>query len=116
LWFRRSHIIELVENSMSALKALLAITEFKSGQLKKVIRLLATPTLEERIFMAIDYLGELYGVEHADSIEIGDRLTHQEIAEMVGASRQSVTTLLVSLEKSGHIRREGRKIFICAKR
>jgi CRP/FNR family transcriptional regulator, cyclic AMP receptor protein len=115
LWLRRSHIVELVEGSTDALKSVLAIVEFKSQQLKKVIRLLATPTLEERIFMAINYLGEIYGIEHADGIEIGDRFTHQEIAEMVGASRQSVTTLLVSLEKAGHIRREGRKIFIRAK-
>ena len=115
LWLRRSHVVELVDRSTEALKCVLAIVEFKATQLKKVIRLLATPTLEERIFMAINYLGEIYGVEHADGIEIGDRFTHQEIAEMVGASRQSVTTLLVSLEKAGHIRRDGRKIFIRAK-
>jgi CRP-like cAMP-binding protein len=112
LWIRRPDFLAIVNQSVQALRCVLAITEFKGEQLKRVIRILAEPTLEGRIAMAVRHFGSLYGLRRGDEIEIDGHITHQEIAEMVGASRQSVTTLLVSLEKSGQIRREGRRLFI----
>lgn len=114
LWIRRPDFIAFVNQSLHALRCLLAITEFKGEQLKRVIRILAEPTLEGRIAMAVRHFGTLYGLRRGNEIEIDGHITHQEIAEMVGASRQSVTTLLVSLERSGEIRREGRRMFIPA--
>lgn len=112
LWIRRDLLLELTERSPRALRCVLAVSEFKGEQLKKVIRILAEPTVERRIGMALRHLGSLYGIDRGGEIEIDGRFTHQEIAEMIGASRQSVTTLLVCLERSGEIRREGRRIFI----
>lgn len=112
LWIRRPDFMTFINQSVHALRCLLAITEFKSEQLKKVIRVLAEPTLESRIAMAVRHFGTMYGLHRGSEIEIDGHITHQEIAEMVGASRQSVTTLLVSLERSGEIRREGRRMFI----
>lgn len=114
LWVRRDLLLELTERSPRALRCVLAVSEFKGEQLKKVIRILAEPTVERRIGMALRHLGSLYGIDRGAEIEIDGRFTHQEIAEMIGASRQSVTTLLVCLERSGEIRREGRRIFISA--
>jgi CRP-like cAMP-binding protein len=112
LWIRRSKYLELVERSPEALRAVLAVSEFKGALLRTIIRILAEPALERRIVMALRHLGELYGIRRGDEIEIAGRFTHQEIAEMVGASRQSVTTLLASLEKSDYVRREGRRLFV----
>jgi CRP/FNR family transcriptional regulator, cyclic AMP receptor protein len=114
LCLRRVDLIALTDSSLPALKCLMAVAEFKAEQLKRVIKILATPKLEERILIALRTIGEVYGVQREDGIEIGNQFTRQEIAEMMGASRQSVTMLMLGLEKSGHIRREGRKIFICA--
>jgi CRP-like cAMP-binding protein len=112
LCLRRVDLVQLVERSASALRCVLAVTEFKAEQLRKVIRILATPTLEARTRMALQHLGSLYGIERGAEIEIDGRFTHQEIAEMVGASRQSVTMTLLVLERHGQIRRDGRRIFI----
>ncbi|HET9946485.1 MAG TPA: Crp/Fnr family transcriptional regulator [Patescibacteria group bacterium] len=38
-------------------------------------------------------------------IEVPERLTHEEIAQMLGTSRQTITTLMNDLEKKGVIRR-----------
>jgi CRP-like cAMP-binding protein len=114
LWIRRDQLLELTERSPRALRCVLAVSEFKGEQLKQVIRILAEPTVERRISLALRHLGSLYGIDRGEEIEIDGRFTHQEIAEMIGASRQSVTTLLVSLERSGEIRREGRRLFISA--
>jgi CRP-like cAMP-binding protein len=112
IWLRRADLLRLVETSGDAARCLLAITEFKAGQLRRVIRILATPTLEGRVAMALDHLGQLYGIDRGDEIEIDGRFTHQELAEMVGASRQSVTMVLLALEKDGLLRRDGRRFFI----
>ncbi len=112
LWIGREQLVELTERSPHALRCVLSISEFKAEQLKKVIQILAETTVERRISMALRHLGRLYGIDHGDEVEIDGRFTHQEIAEMIGASRQSVTTLLVCLEKAGDIRREGRRLFI----
>lgn len=109
---RRTDLVELVERSAAAVRCVLAITEFKADQLRKVIRILATPGLEARVTMALHHLGSLYGIDRDGEIEIDGRFTHQELAEMIGASRQSVTMVLLSLEKSRQIRRKGRRIFI----
>jgi CRP-like cAMP-binding protein len=112
LCLKRTDLVELSDSSPHALKCLMAISEFKSEQLKRVIKILATPKLEERILVALRSIGELYGVPRDGGIEISEHFTRQEIAEMMGASRQSVTMLMLGLEKTGHIRRNGRKIFL----
>lgn len=40
------------------------------------------------------------------------RLTHEELAHRVGASRETVTRLLARFERQGYIRREGRRIVV----
>lgn len=112
LWIGREQLVELTERSAHALRCVLAIAEFKAEQLKKVIQILAETTVERRITLALRHLGSLHGLDRGDEIEIDGRLTHQEIAEMIGASRQSVTTLLMGLERAGEIRRQGRRLFI----
>jgi CRP/FNR family transcriptional regulator, cyclic AMP receptor protein len=112
IWMRRADLLALVDRSHAAMRCLLAITEFKADQLRKVIRILATPLLEERVAMALGHLGSLYGIAMGDEVEIDGRFTHQELAEMVGASRQSVTMALLALERSGRIRRVGRRFVI----
>ena len=65
--------------------------------------------------LALAGLAKFYGVRCGDGIEISEQFTRQEIAEMMGASRQSATMLLIGLEKSGHIRRDGRKIVLLSR-
>src|SRR5690606_25542176 len=114
LWIERKQLLALTERSAHALRCVLAIAEFKAEQLKKVIQILAEPTVVRRIVLALRHLSTLYGIARNSEIAIDGRYAHQEIAEMIGASRQSVTTLLVSLERQGEIRREGRRLFVRA--
>lgn len=112
LCLKRSDLVELSDKSLHAMKCLMCVAEFKAEQLKRVIRILATPKLEERILIALSGLAKFYGVRCDGGIVISEQFTRQEIAEMMGASRQSATMLLIGLEKSGHIRRDGRKIVL----
>lgn len=48
-------------------------------------------------------LADLFGVETADGIVVKHGLTQQEIAHMVGASRESVNKFLMELTESGYM-------------
>lgn len=45
-----------------------------------------------------------------DYMEISEKFTHEELAQMLGISRQTVTTLINQLEKKGLIQRNGKSI------
>lgn len=111
-WLPRRDFLDLIELSSAAARALLAVTEHKAALLRRLIRVLAAPSLENRVGLALEYLGALYPIARGEEIEIDARFTHQEIAELVRATRQSVTMALTALEKQGRIRREGKKIFV----
>lgn len=65
-----------------------------------------------RVGLALLRLSHNCGVRLGDEVKINAPITHQEIANMVGACRQTVTEVLGEFEKIGIIRLEGRRILI----
>lgn len=45
-----------------------------------------------------------------DLVEVSEKFTHEQIAQMLGISRQTVTTLINQLERKGLIQRTGKSI------
>ncbi|MHB1529556.1 MAG: Crp/Fnr family transcriptional regulator [Acidiferrobacteraceae bacterium] len=54
-----------------------------------------------RVIKLILRLGTCYGTRVGDEIHLNVRMTHQEIADMVGATRQTVTMILNQLKRDG---------------
>ncbi|MHB1514966.1 MAG: Crp/Fnr family transcriptional regulator [Acidiferrobacteraceae bacterium] len=54
-----------------------------------------------RVIKLILRLGTCYGAIVDDEIHLNVRMTHQEIADMVGATRQTVTMILNQLKRDG---------------
>ncbi|MCL6638825.1 MAG: Crp/Fnr family transcriptional regulator [Firmicutes bacterium] len=65
-----------------------------------------------RLAMMLLKIGERCGVESKKGIKISLPLTHEEIACMVGTSRQTVTSLLNTFKQEKSISLEGREINI----
>jgi len=65
-----------------------------------------------RLAMMLLKIGERCGVESKHGIKINMPLTHEEIASMVGTSRQTVTSLLNTFKQEKSIAQEGREIKI----
>ena len=57
-------------------------------------------------------LSEELGVETAGGTRISLRLTHEELSNLIGASRETVTLLLRKFDDMGFIRRDGRHIVV----
>lgn len=65
-----------------------------------------------RLALTLLKVGERCGIKTRDGIKIDLLLTHEELASMVGASRQTVTTLLNTFKQEKSIAYEGRFIKI----
>lgn len=72
--------------------------------------------LPERILIALLELGSKFGVQDARGTILNVRLTHQDISELVNASRSRVTIYLQHLAQEGGLIYQGRRIIIIQKK
>jgi CRP/FNR family transcriptional regulator len=73
---------------------------------------LVNDDVQTRIMKLILRLGARHGVRNEQDVHLDIALTHQEIADMVGATRQTVTSILSDLQRRGLLRLENRRIHI----
>jgi CRP-like cAMP-binding protein len=114
LCFSRSDLVAVIDRSTVAAKAVIEILEFKTRHLSRLAQLLATASVAERLRIVLLNLCDLYGEAADGGMRIGLPLTHADIADMVGASRQWVTISLGRLERAGLIGVERRRITVYA--
>jgi CRP/FNR family transcriptional regulator, cyclic AMP receptor protein len=73
-------------------------------------------TVRERLAGALLELGAKFGANDARGILITLKLTHADLAELVGASRQRTTEQLIEFEHQRMIIRDGRRLIIMPNR
>ncbi|MBI4569316.1 MAG: Crp/Fnr family transcriptional regulator [Planctomycetes bacterium] len=69
-------------------------------------------SLPGRISSTIAKLAEKFGVAVADGVMINVRLTQQELADLVGTNRESVSKAISAYRKEGSVRVEDQKIVV----
>lgn len=69
-------------------------------------------SLQQRLIMALLELSQKFGARDARGMIITLRLTHGDLANIIGASRQRVTEQLQELEQQGMILRDGRRMIV----
>lgn len=72
--------------------------------------------LRERLAGALLELGAKFGADDARGRLLTLKLTHADLAELVGASRQRITEQLSEFERTGVIIRDGRRLIISPER
>lgn len=65
-----------------------------------------------RLLNVLQRLGSMYGTRQRSDIVLDIPLTHQDIADMIGVCRQTVSTLIARLKRQGIISTEKRMILI----
>lgn len=106
---------ELTEYLQTHSAAAMLIMQVLSGRLRAlgdVVVNLINDDAQTRIIKLILRLATRYGVRVGQDIHLSIQLTHQEIADMVGATRQTVTSVLSQLQRQGLLRLENRRIRI----
>lgn len=66
----------------------------------------------ERLIHLILELVEQYGRRKDDTVELGIKLSHQELANIIGSTRETVTVVLGQLQNEGMISLARRKILV----
>ncbi len=97
----------------TALRIIRALAE-RLRQAEEEIEDLVFRNVPGRLASALLRLGEVYGVRDLESgpIRLTLRLTHQDLASMIGATRETVTTILARFRDEGLTDLEQRHIVI----
>lgn len=74
---------------------------FKARCYSAVAQMLGTRSIAERLAQLLFFLASTYGIEEPKGIFIAASFTHEELAHLVGATRQWVTVSLTRLQKAG---------------
>jgi CRP-like cAMP-binding protein len=69
-------------------------------------------SLRQRLAMALLELAQKFGVQDARGTILILQVTHEDLADLVGASRQKVTEHIKELERQQYIVRDGRKLIV----
>jgi len=72
--------------------------------------------LPQRLAFALLELARKFGVQDARGTIVILQLTHEDLANLVGASRQKVTEHLKDLERQEAILRDGRRLIVVTER
>jgi CRP/FNR family transcriptional regulator, cyclic AMP receptor protein len=93
-------------------KVMLQIIHVLCARLRQVwqTQSVSSSTADARIRMGIYQLAKKHGIRDAHGTIIDLKITHQELAEMVGTSRETVTRTLAHLREQGIIEIEQRRI------
>jgi CRP-like cAMP-binding protein len=84
-------------------------------QAEILITLLNKNQIEERLLRFLAFLAREFGKESPEGIRVDIRLTHQQIANIVGTTRTTVTRLLGGLKKASFLRK-GKSKYLCINR
>ena len=93
--------------------------EFHTNNLNQWYRLLLRSSgflnldLHERIALTLLHLSSDFGIKDSRGTLLKASFSHQDIAELVGASRPRVTEHLAVLERQHLVVRQGRRLIIC---
>jgi len=94
----------------------MGITRLVGLRRKRVERrlryLLFRPNKERLVHLLLE-LAEDYGKPNGSEVELGIKLSHQDLASVIGSTRESVTLILGELQTEGLVRLGRRKIVLC---
>lgn len=95
-----------IENDMQALKSAHSAFVYLTWDLMERIKCLQMPYTQEKLIRLMPYLAAKLGKEIAkNKYELKQSITQEEIAQLLGATRESVSSHLSNLEKKGIIKR-----------
>jgi CRP/FNR family cyclic AMP-dependent transcriptional regulator len=97
---------------MNNQKVLLQIINVLCARLRQVwqTQSVSASTADARIRMGILQLAKRHGIRDSHGTIIDLKITHQELAEMVGTSRETVTRVLAKLREQGIIEVDHRRM------
>lgn len=107
---KKSEFFDMVTKNSVIANVLVRELFSKVVESEKQIAALASDNLLLKIKNLLARLAKKYGEERDGEITILTKFSHEQLSEMIGVSRPTMTELLNKLEKQGFIRRDGKLI------
>jgi CRP-like cAMP-binding protein len=104
----RDLMIKFPELAVGIVEAL----AFKGRCFSSLVQILGTRSISERLAQVLLALCDLYGVRQNGGIAISARFTHEDLAHMIGASRQWVTITINRLEQKRIVQIRKRQVIV----
>lgn len=92
---------EYLEKHPSASMAIIDLLSCRLRGLSGMVSNLTSDDVTSRVIKLLTRLSVLHGVEKQNVLYLNMHLTHQEIADMIGASRQTVSSIIGQLKRDG---------------
>lgn len=101
-----------MNESESFSSALMRTVGHQFGQLVSHVRLLLSGSVKEKLAKLIVQWANDFGEETSEGTRIPNLLTHEEIAQIIGASRETVTRLLSTLRRKQIVKTNNGSLWI----
>ena len=112
LTLRRADFLQLIIENPRVAALLLAELASRLRRTDEKIEGLALLDVTSRISQTLLQLAEDHGIEAAEGVLIESRPTHQQLANMSGTTRETVSRVMNRLEAQGYLTCKGRQILI----
>ena len=112
LMVRRADFLHLVQNKPQIAIKLLAVLASRLRKTDRKIEGLALSDVTGRVTQTLLQLANDHGVTSPDGVLIKNRPTHQDLANMSGTTRESVSRILKRLESQGYISNRGKDLLV----
>lgn len=99
----RYELTDIIENYPAVLKNLLKNACHRLRNTYQHIENMASSNVQKRVARILLELARQEGEYRKDTLVFNSRLTHQELANLAGTSRETVTRVLTYLKKGGYI-------------
>lgn len=77
--------------------------EEQNRHLETLLCLSRIRALDLRVLRTLHWLAQRFGKRHGEAWHLGIPLTHQELADLVGSTRVTITRILQQLQRSGDV-------------
>lgn len=107
-----AHLQELMEESAPLTLGVTKLIGLRRKRIERRLRSLLFRNNRDRLVHLLVELAEQYGNATSEGIELGIRLSHQDLAAIIGATRETVTTLLGEMQAEGLLRIRRQRLLI----
>jgi CRP-like cAMP-binding protein len=112
---RKADFKELLDRHVELYEALLRLNCRRLRLMFDLVEDLNTRPLAARLAKQILLLARSYGIEQGEEIRIGLQLAQEDLAQLLGASRQRVNQELKGFERDGAVRIEPTRLVVLSK-
>lgn len=108
----RDEITRLMEEHAGVALGVTRLMGLRRRRIERRLKSLLFRSNRERLVHLLMELAEKYGQRSADGVTLGIKLSHQELASIIGSTRETVTVVLGELQNEGSLIIKRRQIIL----